>query len=386
MNDNKEYSSLPEEYGSTALEHPRPGAEFPQPPPEYSAESLPGERRKKSRAYAALRRLMFAGAAILSCGVLLAGTMGWGSGGRPAPKPSPAPIAILQPAGGETQMTLPAPAESPAPIPEPTPEPTPAPAEIPASTEEPVATEPVILPIFYNFSHDHRGRIQMENTDRLHSVLVTVRETVLDLPVFEHYLDESEIAAGLYELPALSTGDVYMENMDAFDEKNAWPEFEMKVVYWYENETGDGEESEELVLEPRYEMGFGATYWGPDDTWDEQLPPDSIVIRPYDDVDNIRYTFDSLDSVKDPTVVYVSVEYDGRKLDPETFQTILIKDEYTMMDQESGTEIPVVAYQSTLVIPRPDWVPKGGTIHITIGQMLSVTGELFMKEFDLELS
>lgn len=359
---NKEITPPLSEYTPVSAEFPSPADEYPKlPAPEQAAE----DRTRKRR----LLRLAVS-AALLGLIVL-------------APKHSPfAPVPSPVPPAASAASAV----ATPVPVSEPTAAPTPTPTEIPASTEEPVATEPVILPIFYNFSHDHRGRIQMENTDRLHSVLVTVRETVLDLPVFEHYLDESEIAAGLYELPALSTGDVYMENMDAFDEKNAWPEFEMKVAYWYENETGDGEESEELVLEPTYEMGYGATYWKPGFTWDEQLPPDSILIRPFDDVDNIRYTFHSTDSVKDPTTVYVSVEYDGRKLDPETFQTILKKDEYTLVDRESGTETPVVAYQSTLVIPRPDWVPEGGTVHITIGQMLSVTGELSMKEFDLELS
>lgn len=358
----KEITSPLSEFTPVSAEFCSPADEYPPvPAPEQAAE----DRTKKRR----LLRLAVS-AALLGLIVL--------APKHPAFVPAPAPVTPIPSA-------VPS-AATPAPVVEPTAEATPVPTETPAPTEEPASAEPLVQPIFYNFSHDHRGQIRMENADRLRGVQVTVRETVLDLPVFEHELDESEIAAGFYELPALSTGDVYMDNMAAYEEKNAWPEFEMKVTYRYENAAGDGEESKELVLEPAYEMGFGASYWKPDYTWDEQLPPDSIVIRPFDDVDNIRYIFYSPNSVKDPITVYVSVEYDGRKLDPETFQSILKKDEYTMIDSASGTETPVVAYQSTLVIPRPDWVPEGGTVHITIAQMLSVTGELYTKEFDLELS
>ena len=88
----------------------------------------------------------------------------------------------------------------------------------------------------------------MSNIGALHSVYVSVRETVLDKPVWDYYLDEEEIQSGLYELPMLSTGDYYMEHMQELDAVNGWPKYEMTVKAWYENEAGDGEDTLEMTV------------------------------------------------------------------------------------------------------------------------------------------
>lgn len=243
---------------------------------------------------------------------------------------------------------------------------------------------PEVKAVFYNFSHEHHGSIRIKNTQWLRGVTVTVRETVMEQIVFDHELDSSEISRGFYELPVLSTGDVYMENMEAYDALGAWPTFEMKIAYRYENESEEREESGEISLDPAHETGYGVSYWGPDYTWDDQLPPDSFIIAPWDEVEHIRYVFDSPDSVQDGETVYVDVDYDGRHLAPEEYEAILKKDEYSIFDPQTGQETPVISYTSELVIPRPDWMPESGTIHITIVQKLLSTGELYFQTIDLD--
>ena len=339
------------------------GKEVTAPIPEYPG--TPGPERPaevRSRKRRLLRLLL---AAVLVSGMLLIPRL------HSAPLPPGPAAAAPVPAQASAEPHTDAPTASPEPT------------ATPAPAEEPTVPAPEIQPLFFSFSHEHHASIRLGNTERLRGVTVTVRETELDKTVFEHVLQSDEIAGGIYELPVLSTGDVYMESMDAYDRINAWPSFEMKIVYRYENETGDGEETEALILEPVHETGYGATYWAPGYTWDDQLPPDSFVIAPWDEAENIRYVFDSPDSVKDAETVYVDVECLGRHVSPEEYETILKKEDYFLMDPQ-GQETPLTSYTSELILRRPDWMPASGTLHITIVQMLVSTGELYSKTMDLD--
>ncbi len=351
------------EYTPVGEEYPAPAPEYPRAQAVDHSASGPDKRRL----------LRFLLGAVLVSGMLLLPRL---DHSRAPASPAVVPVTTAAPA------PTPKPAEVPAAQTTETPTAQPEATAAPASTPEPVVLTPVVQPLFYNFSHEHLGSVRLENTESLRGVVVTVRETELDQTVFEHELDSGEISRGLYELPVLSTGDVYMDNMAAYDQTNAWPSFEMKVEYRYENAGGD-EEIKELVLEPQHETGFGASYWGPGYTWDEQLPPDSFIITPWDEADDIRYVFDSPDSVTDYKTVYVDVEYNGRHVLPEEYETILKKDEYFLMD-DVDFSTPLTSYTSELIIRRPDWMPESGTLHITIVSKLISTGELYTRTIDLD--
>ncbi len=266
-----------------------------------------------------------------------------------------------------------APGQTDAPSPEPTAEPTP----------EPLGREPVIETDFFAFSHAHYARLRLRNTAALHSVRVGVRDTVLDKPVYEHYLSDEEIAAGGFELPMLSTGDLYEANMDAYSEVNGWPHFEMEITAWYENESGDGEDTLTLTLEPEFELGVSLSYMQPDHSWYESVPPDSFYVRPWEEGVDYRYVINDPDAVTDPLTFSVDLSWNGRHAAPEEYEESVDKQEYTIINDEGG-ETPHVSYTRQLVLRRPSWMPETGTLHVHIVQRLASTGELWIRDYDYD--
>ena len=194
---------------------------------------------------------------------------------------------------------------------------------------------------------------------------------------------DAEIAAGGFELPMLSTGDLYMENMDAYDALKAWPAFEMTVTARYENESGDGEDILTLTREADFEMGIALSYMRPDYTWSETIPPDSFYVQPWEESDEIRYVINDPDAVTDPLTFSVDLSWNGRHAQAEEYEEVLEKNEYTIVDSEGG-ETPHVGYTRQLVLRRPDWMPEEGTLHVRIIQRLASTGELWVRDYDYE--
>ena len=379
----EELLSPPEEYGAPAeeaeyrppdpgAEHsPPPGEDYPQPEPEQEhtppgqrAESAPERPRRKRR----LRRLLFSAAAVVLTGLMF-------SGSTTAP-PSPVVRPVETPPA-VTAAPAPAPEETAA-LPE-TPVPTPEPA--PEST--PLGKKPVIQVAFFHFSHEHHGQIDLSNTGALHSVRITVRDKTLDQPFYEYYLSEEEIGSGSFELPMLSTSTAYMNNMDAYEANGGWPEFEMTVDAWYENETGDGEDRLTIIRDPDDELGFGFNYMRPTATWSEDIPPDSFYVTPWEETDQLRYVVNDPDAVKDPLAVSVDVSYKGQHVPADAFEAVMRKDEYTIVYAD-GSEEPHVGYTSVLVLRRPDWIPEEGTVHVVIVQYLASTGQQWVWEIDLD--
>ena len=343
----------------TDYENPDPAMEF-TPPGSTREEGAASSEGRKRR----IRRLLYGAAALVLLGLLY-------SGRAVSPAvPASAPTAVPT----ETPVYTSSSDLIPLPTPEPTAEPTP----------EIVSKVPVIEPSFYAFSHEHHGLILMSNTDALHSVYVSVRETSLDQLIWERYLDEDEIRSGRFELPELSTGDFYMEHMQELDAAGGWPEFEMSVKAWYENEAGDGEDTIEFILPAEFELGIGISYWGPTYTWDEELPPDSFIIKPWEEIEDVKYVFNDPEAVTDPTVFSVDIVCNGRRAAPEEYETVLDKDEYSILDSETGEYIPTVGITKTLVLRRPDWMPESGTLHVTIIQRIATTNELRTLEFDFD--
>lgn len=236
------YDKSIQEVTSPLAEYTPVGLEYPVPPGEYQNEPSPGQ---PSYVGGRRRRLLhLLAASVVVASVVL--TPAWRST-SPIQSTAISPVPALTAVPGSTEAPPAAP--------------TPAPTEAPtmASTSASELMVPEVKAVFYNFSHEHHGSIRMKNTQWLRGVTVTVRETVMEQIVFDHELDSSEISRGFYELPVLSTGDVYMENMEAYDALGAWPTFEMKIAYRYENESEEREESGEISLDPAHETGYWST-------------------------------------------------------------------------------------------------------------------------------
>ena len=344
----REFPPLPEEQ---EFHPPRAEAEFS--PPGSTAGTLPPRRRRR-------RWLYLAAAALLSV-TLYAHRVPT----PPAVEATPAPVPTVEP--------------TPTPVPTPTPTPTPEPT--PTPTPEPVSRVPELTVNFFCFSHEHHGRVVLRNTEALHSAQILVREKTLDLTVYEHFLDEREIAEGVFELPTLSTGDVFMEHMEEYDERGAWPEFELTVNLWYEGENG-GEEQLTQTVDADFELGFGLSYWDYD--WDEQRPQDSFIVIPYEEIEGIRYVINDPDAVTDPLTVSVDISFGSRHAAPEEYEAILYRDAYDLYDPETGEYVPTVSYTNQLLLRRPDWMPEHGTVKFMLTQYLASTGELWTTEREVE--
>ncbi|MBR0207298.1 MAG: hypothetical protein IJQ43_00205 [Oscillospiraceae bacterium] len=376
----EDYPLAPEEYPQplpeTEFRQPDGRAEDAAPPgedyvnPDEKAEfSPPGYGRKEASVPSGrkrrLRRLLYAAVALVLLGLL------FGRRGGDA-IPAAAVVSTDEPvytSSSDVPLPTAVPSDEPSPSPEPTP--------------EPLGREPVVETDFFYFSHEHHARIRLSNTGALHSVRVEVREELLDKQVYEHYLSEEEISAGGFELPILSTGDLYMENMKAYDAVHGWPKFEMTVTAWYENEAGDGEDTLTLTREPDDEMGYSVSYLRPDNTWSEVVPPDSFYVSPYEDTTEIRYLINDPDAVTDPLTCSVDLSWNGRHAAPEDYEEVVEKHEYTRIHSD-GTETPEVSYTKLLVLRRPDWMPAEGTLHVHIVQRLAGTGELWVRDYDFD--
>lgn len=343
----------------TDFRNPDEAMEF-HPPGSDRGEEGPSSLRKRR-----LRKLLYGVAALVMLGLL------YGTG-----RTVPSETAVTSPAGpaqGSVSDLSQTPYTSSSDIPLPTAVPTP----------EPLGKKPVIDVDFFFFSHEHYALVHMSNTDALHSVRVRVVEKELEKTVYEHYLEESEIASGLFEMPMLSTGDYYMENMAALDAANAWPAFELTLDAWYENEAGDGEDSLTITLEPEFELGFGVSYMRPDQTWSEAVPPDSFYVVPWEEIEDIRYVINDPASVTDPMTVSVDLSFNGRHAAPEEYEEVVEVDEYNLVDS-SGVSSPHVGYTKELVLRRPDWMPEEGTLHVHIVQYLASTGKQWVRDYDIE--
>ncbi len=235
---------------------------------------------------------------------------------------------------------------------------------------------------FFCFSHEHYGSVLMNNVDAVRSVVVSVRDTVLDQQVYEHTLSEEEIRSGRFELPELSAGDYYMENREALDAFAAWPVFERNVTASYGNEAGDGEDTLTRTAEAAPEMGVGLGYMTQSQTWSETIPADSFYLTPYEDSEEIRYVIDDPDAVTDPLVFSVDLSWNGQHAAPDDYEEITERNEYMRVDSRTGEETPTVTYTKRLVLRRPGWMPEEGVLHVHIVQRLASTGELWIRDYD----
>lgn len=352
-----------------ALEDPRPAVTDFEPP-DSSLEFTPpglggGDDLPPNRRRHKWKRLLLVAAGCL----LLAAA-------RLIPSADHKPLLPRTPLTSSAPAASIAPQQSSEPAPELTPEPT--------AETVPISNVPVITADFFCFSHEHHARVRMGNIGSLHSVQVTVRDKILDKQVYDYSLTDDEIASGVFELPVLSTGDFYMENMQAYDEISAWPEFEMTVSARYENETGDGEDSLTITREADFELGFGLSYMRSDSNWSEVIPSDSFYIQPWEEIDELHYVINDPEAVRDPLTISVDLSWNGQHVEPEEYEELLEKSEYNIINPDTGESTPHVGYTSELVLRRPAWMPEEGTVHVCIVQYLASTGEQWVREYDFD--
>ena len=350
----REFPPIPEEQ---EFHPPRAEAEF-SPPGSTAGDAAPRKRRRRWRWLVA--------AVLLSAAVYA----------RRSPAP---PVVEALPTPVPTAEATPEP--TPEATPTPTPEPTPSPTPEPTPSPEPESPVPELTLHFFSFSHEHHGHVTLRNTQALLSARVTVRETALDLLVYEHELDASEIAEGEFELPMLSTGDVFMEHLEEYDARSAWPDFELTVELLYEGENG-AEEQLTQTMAAEFELGFGLSYWDYD--WDDQRPRDSFIVIPYEEIEGIRYVINDPEAVTDPLTVSVDISCDGRHAAPEEYETILYRDAYELYDPETGEYVPTETFTNQLVLRRPAWMPEHGSVKFTLTQYLASTGALWTTEREVE--
>ena len=241
---------------------------------------------------------------------------------------------------------------------------------------------PELKTVFFQFSHEHHARIILKHGELFSDVSVTVDEPILGLRIYEHSLTEDEILAGYFALPVLSADAGLEEHWDEYDAMNRWPiSLEMTVTARCTDRSGEEQLLFETVL-PEYELGIGVSYWGPDYTWSEQIPPDSFVVAPWEDLEEIVYVINDPSRVTDPLTFSVDISYNGRHAAPEDYEDVVVRSEFEWVDAETGERTPDVSVVRELVLRRPDWMPESGTVHIVIVQKLASTGELWIREYD----
>lgn len=342
--------------GSEQVDHAplHPDREFT--PPGRGGAAIPLENRKHRR----IRKMLF-GAAALVLTVLLfqqAGFLHMGRDKEKGPR-----ISTAEPAetGERTENlspkeTLP-PAETPA-------------AE-PSPASEALVYEPVIRVNFFSFSSEHHALIEMEHTDFTRSVTLVLHDRTLDEAVWSGELTAEEIASGTYEMPGVDPSEYYLDHWDEFEASGKWPEFELILEAVYKDEDGT-EQTVSLRRGAVEETGYGFTYWRDDETPSAffTVYPGCFVVSPWEETETVMYIIDDPDAVTGPDIVSVSLSSGGKSI---TMENVQITDEIS----EFTGEVTKV-----LVIPRPDWMPPEGTVHVTITWWLNSVKKCWTKEMD----
>ena len=357
MNRKRDEFSPPEEFPLPAEESTPPPEEFPPPGSAPEGEQTARRRRKRKLLYAA------ASAALV---LLLAGTH------RALPAAPVAP-SVPTPAGLPAEPTEPVPdlaAETAQPAPEASPESTPEPTPTPAP-------EPDCQILYYSFSSAHYARLLFTAPEAFEEVELELWEPELNLQAAVYELGPEDIAKGEVDLALADAGDLYMEHMDAYQEKDAWPEvLELRATLRYQGK--DGPVTETRSLWPAPEQGWGLRYFPKDMEPDDYVFPGCFRFTTYESMTPIALALNDPEAVA-PDVISVRFTIDGREIDPDTVQ-------YRAWGEESVYFGPGTLYYARFVFPRPDWAPESGVIHVTVTEMLVNYGEVIVIEKDYPYS
>jgi hypothetical protein len=346
-------------------EFPLPAPELTPPPEEFPPVGEPAEEDGASRRHR--RKKLFYGAAAAALVLLLAP-------GNLSSVPQPDPGETVAPVPGIEATAEPGPGAEPTPEPgaETTPEPAPEPA--PEPTAEP---EPGCEILYYCFSSANYAKLRFTVPEAFESVELELWEPELDLQAAAYELGPEEIAKGELDLSLADAGDLYMEHMAEYQEKDTWPEvLELRVTLHYEGK--DGPVTETRSLWPAPEQGWGLRYFPKDMEPSDYVFPGCFRFTTYESFTPIALALDDPEAVA-PDVISVRFTIDGREIDPDTVT-------YSAWEEENAYFGPGTFYYARFVFPRPDWAPEEGVLHVTVTEYLVNFGEIIVIERDYPYS
>lgn len=359
--------------------NPAPETEFSTPDPSQEFDQTSGTSEEtKERGFKRLRRirkLMYGAAAIALGFVLLA------------------PDRSEEPDAARSEATAAANAEAilEAPVPTPADETaaavpvTPAPTSVPTDTHspEPVLKEPEAEALFFNFSSEYHAWVVLTNTESIQSVTAELREKNLDELVGSYTWEQGDpaIGAGVLRIPVFDSNGLYFSHMDYYSNNQLEPELEMEVTVQYALSDSGAEETIGLKVEPAYEEGVYARYWGSGSFAREEGYPDCFEVGTYDKSENWRFVIGRPELVTEPGVFSISAECDGRNVTEEECRTEIKEPDPALAELGFDSEPNVV-----LLIPRPDWMPEKGTLSLKITQYLEHYGCALTKTLEIDYS
>ena len=372
-----------DEYPAPALGsetvNPAPETEFSTPDPSQEFDQTSGITEETTergfKRLRKIRKLMYGAAAIALGFVLLSPDHSEEPDAVPTEATATAAIAAtaepLAPTpAGETAAAVPV-----------TPVPTPVSTDTPAP--EPVVKEPEAEALFFSFSSEYHAWVILSNTETVQSVTAELREKNLDETVESYTWEKGDpaIEAGVLRIPVLDSSSLYFSHMDYYSNNRLEPELEMEVTVRYALPDSGEEETIDLKVQPAYEEGVYARYWGSGSFAREEGYPDSFEVGTYDKSESWRFVVGRPELVTEPGIFSVSVEYGGRNVTEEECRTVVKEPDQTLLELGFESEPNTV-----LLIPRPDWMPDSGTLTLKITQYLEHYGCTLTKTLKIDYS
>ncbi len=209
----------------------------------------------------------------------------------------------------------------------------------------------------------YHGFVVLEAQDKMTAITVRLWDRVLEETMWEYPFAESDIARGWYQLPEYDLGASEFAQKH-WDQLMAGylPDPVLQVVFTARTEEGaeetsteQAEAANELWISDRYDLkdpneDFLHTFL------EQTTYPDCFVVRiddsPYGEL-NMTY---GEDVELQPGDVSVILKADGQMLPGDGWHM-----ERTEIETDEGT-----LYAYALVIPRPENLPKHGTVEISI--------------------
>jgi len=275
------------------------------------------------------------------------------------------PVVIVEATPTPEIVVTPAPEITPSPSPTPSPEPT--------ATPEPEKTE--VDAVFVSFSDTLEGTVYLRGQQNILKAFVLVWDDQISVRLWDHNLSHEEIESGVYHLPSLSNGDLYMEHQAEYDAINGWPDPELQINYLFRDEDGS-ERDIQVTRHNSYELGFSTRYYLPEDdsVW---AVPDSFVFQTYEsDIPiNVEY---SQDDPAEKGAITVWLTVNGRDVPAELVRNESRQESFDFMGEEFAY------YYGILVAQRPGWAGEHGVAHFTVREYLTGFDEVWVTERDVE--
>ena len=239
---------------------------------------------------------------------------------------------------------------------------------------------------YIGFSSTAFGRITLENTKNVTGVSAEVLEPVLGLTLAEYELTPAEIEAGEFAIPETDIGEVYFTHSAEYNAAGTFPEeLRLHVLIRYDSEAG--EKTIEYTVDPSPEQGWGIQYWADDEEKMDWNYPGHFLFSTYESMIPVFLVMDEpekAETTQEKTVLSVSLSIDGRKILPEECEIREeLEDDPLAEYYGPGEEVPKY-YYARLLLKRPEWAPKHGTIHLSVTQQLSGDGSIWTTEKDME--